>query len=99
MANEVLSETIAHFIQILAAEKGYSIHTQRAYRQNLLEFLSFLHQKPGQAAERSDSKASTSSFRPEQVTPIDIRTYLAYLHRRNSKVTIARKLSRTKPRS
>jgi len=93
MANEVLSETIAHFIQILAAEKGYSVHTQRAYRQNLLEFLSFLHQNSGQEPERSDSKSSVSSFRPEQVTPIDIRTYLAYLHRRNSKVTIARKLS------
>jgi integrase/recombinase XerC len=90
MANEVLSETIAHFIQILAAEKGYSVHTQRAYRQNLLEFLSFLHQKSGREAERSDPKPS---IRPDQVTPIDIRTYLGYLHRRNSKVTIARKLS------
>ena len=77
MANDVLSETIAHFIQILAAEKGYSVHTQRAYRQNLLEFLSFLHQNSGQEPDRSDSKSSLSSFRPEQVTPIDIRTYLA----------------------
>jgi len=90
MANEELSEIIGHFIQILVAEKGYSPHTQRAYRQNLMEFLSFLHQIQGRDAEGADAKPL---YPPEQVTSMDIRTYLGYLYRRNSKVTIARKLS------
>lgn len=90
MADEVLTDTIAHFIKILAAEKGYSPHTQRAYRQNLLEFHMFLQQQSGRTA---DTSADLARIGPQHVTPIDIRTYLAFLHRRNSKVTIARKLS------
>lgn len=90
MADEVLTDSITHFIKVLAAEKGYSAHTQRAYRQNLMEFHTFLHQKSRGEAETA---AENASFRPEQVAPIDIRTYLAHLHKRNSKVTIARKLS------
>jgi integrase/recombinase XerC len=81
---------IDSFLESLVTEKGYSDHTRRAYRKDLLDFFSFLtdsrlansdHQKRGPAVEL------------KQIDGIMLRGYLGFLHRKNKKTTIARKLS------
>jgi len=80
-----MRDRIEAFIGALAFEKGYSDSTCRAYRSDLEEFSEYLE-----------------SLRPEnEVTPmlpggVDgrmIRGYLGYLHRKNKKSTISRKLA------
>ena len=81
---------IRSFIESLEAEKGYAKNTCRGYRKDLSEFESYLvengflenRHRPG--ADVMDVKA---------VNGIHIRGYLGYLHKRNKKSTIARKLS------
>ncbi len=82
--------SIQMFIESLAAEKGYSAHTLRAYRHNLMELAAhaagdpeWLHTAP----ER------LSSVKPGQIDALQIRAFLAYLHGRNRKTSIARKLA------
>ena len=41
-----LLEHIEAFLEALAAEKGYSMHTLRAYRQNLMEFAAYVAGHP-----------------------------------------------------
>jgi Site-specific recombinase XerD len=60
-------------------KKGFSAHTIRAYRRDLTEFSAFA----------ADREAVTVA----DVDPLTIRGYLAFLHQRNTKATIARKLS------
>ena len=85
-----LVEHIHAFLESLAAEKGYSDHTLRAYRQNLLEFAAYAagHPDPGSGATQALAVVG-----PEQVDPLLIRGFLGYLHGKNQKATIARKLS------
>lgn len=71
---------IANFIRRLGVEKGYSPHTCRAYDHDLREFFADL------AEEGADEGAAA-------VTPRRIRGYLGRLHQKNTKRTIARKLS------
>ena len=78
------------FLEGLAAEKGYSFHTLRAYRQNLLEFGAFTAGHPEWAQSEPQRLAGVGL---EQVDELQIRGYLGYLHHRNQKATIARKLS------
>ena len=83
MNDDRLGFQIERFLQTLAAEKGYSTHTIRAYAHDLEEFARH-------AAGEQDAGASV------RVTAIDgltLRGYLGGLHRRNEKSTIARKLS------
>jgi integrase/recombinase XerC len=79
------------FIDALKAEKGYSIHTCRAYRSDVLSFIDFALQD----SENEDSK--NRKFFLRQIKAIDknsIRKYLAMLVRSGkSKRTCARKLS------
>ena len=84
-------ETIDRFITSLAAEKGYADHTCRAYRADLEAFIRFV--APGGTAGDKDGRRSPGPFDPRQVDSLTIRGYLADLYRRNSKATIARKLS------
>ncbi len=73
------------FIESLAVEKGFSENTCRGYRNDLEQFLNYL--------------AENRRSRPDGPVDIDwvdnltIRGYLGYLHKRNKKTTIARKLS------
>ena len=90
MTDETLPDIVERFIQSLAAEKGYSAHTQRAYRQNLAEFLSFVS---GEADKSVQPATPPIPVALEQVDAIHIRSYMAYLHGRNTKATIARKLA------
>lgn len=78
-----MQQLMIDFEQHLAVERNLSVHTRRAYRQDLEEFRLFLEK---------DSTASA----PVKVVDVDtllLRRYLAYLHRKNSRSTIARKLS------
>jgi integrase/recombinase XerC len=89
MASSLL-ENIEQFLESLLSEKGYSKHTLRAYRQNLVEFGAFIAGHPERAA---NDQQHLNRIGVEQVKAMQIRGYLGYLHGRNSKPTIARKLS------
>ena len=88
--NDTLDESIDRFLQSLAAEKGYSAHTLRAYRNDLDEFAGYLAGDPEDARGRAVPRAD---LRAEAVESMQIRGYLGYLHGRNQKSTIARKLA------
>ncbi|MFO7964672.1 MAG: tyrosine recombinase XerC [Desulfobacterales bacterium] len=74
----------ASFVESLASEKGYSIHTCRAYDKDLQEFSLFLAHY---------LKKSPDAIRPDEVDGLAIRGFLGFLHKKNTKATIARKLS------
>ena len=89
MATAPLPHLIDEFITALAAEKGYSPHTCRAYRRDLAEFLDYW-----QNTRRSDgARGENSALAIEALQPVIVRGYLAHLHGRNRKSTIARKLA------
>lgn len=81
---------ISAFIESLATEKGFSENTCRGYRHDLEEFSTFLTES------RPGGKARVRSDNPIEIDRVDgltIRGFLGYLHKRNKKTTIARKLS------
>lgn len=86
MNDKRLIDGIRQFLLSLVAEKGYSTHTQRAYRRDLEEFTVYL-------AGGSNESARLAAVRLDQVDTMQIRGYLGYLHGRNRKTTIARKLA------
>ena len=85
-----MDELIQSFLDALSTEKGYSKHTCRAYRKDLSEFTAFL-KTSGLIQGNEGHKAKT--LRIDDITGLAIRGYLGYLHKRNKKSTIARKLS------
>ena len=76
---------IGVFIESLDAEKGFSENTCRGYRNDLEQFLKYL-------ADNRRSRAG-GPVDIDSVDNLTIRGYLGYLHKRNKKTTIARKLS------
>ena len=85
-----LQDLIHSFVETLSAEKGYSENTCRGYRRDLDEFSSYLSER------HFEDTPGTEKFYRFDVSEIDsiaIRGYLGYLHKRNKKTTIARKLS------
>ncbi|MEW5910204.1 MAG: site-specific tyrosine recombinase/integron integrase [Thermodesulfobacteriota bacterium] len=84
------AEYIRLFIESLSTEKGYSENTCRAYRHDLSEFFSFLAGKT--EAERGSDNAG-DGLEKNQADIHKIREYLALLHEKNGKTTIARKLA------
>jgi integrase/recombinase XerC len=82
-----MEDLIKQFLESLLSEKGYSEHTCRAYRQDLEEFYRFLHRKQHQ------NGSADRVFGGFDVDGLSIREYLGFLHKKNKKVTIARKLS------
>ncbi len=85
-----LLDQIQFFIQSLSAEKGYSKHTLRAYRQNLEELCALMAGDPTWARTQRQRLAKV---RLECLDAMQIRAYLGFLHGRNQKASIARKLS------
>jgi len=80
------NDFVDQFIRYLSAEKNASPHTCRCYLTDLEEFRNFL----------KSSGISLSSSGEIEIGKIDrmaIRRYLSFLHRRNRKSSIARKLS------
>ncbi|MGQ9775600.1 MAG: tyrosine recombinase XerC [Thermodesulfobacteriota bacterium] len=77
---------IVQFIQYLSMEKNASPHTCRGYQKDLEEFEHFLR--------NSNIKVNPSGqLEIEKVDRFDIRRYLSFLHGKNKKSSIARKLS------
>ncbi len=83
-----MQNAINTFVQSLAVEKGYSQHTCRAYRHDLEEFSAYFMQISGRRS-RQDRNAVTI----EHVDAMAIRGFLGVLHKKNTKRTVARKLS------
>jgi integrase/recombinase XerC len=90
METDSLLERIHGFLQSLAAEKGYSAHTLRAYRNDLVELTAFVAGHPEWAREEPHR---LTEVRVPQVDALMIRGYLGYLYGRNRKSSIARKLA------
>ena len=88
--NHPEKELIDSFLESLVTEKGYSDHTRRAYRKDLLDFLSFLAQSPFTDSAR---RKQVPVVKLKQIDAMMLRGYLGFLHRKNKKATIARKLS------
>ena len=90
MPQQTTENLIGLFVNALTAEKGYSDSTCRSYRRDILEFFKILHAGwPDGAPE----DAAPGLPAPDTVTGIQVRYWLGILHKRNKKVTIARKLS------
>jgi integrase/recombinase XerC len=81
--NNSLDELIDLFLESLKTERNYSVHTCRSYANDLSEFTGFLVKN---VCKRE--KVFTSD-----ISVLNLRKYLAYLHEKNKKSTIARKLS------
>ncbi len=90
MASLILNNLIRLFIESLSSEKGYSANTSRAYLHDLNEFVSFIINKRFSGKENQQDK---DKLRVDEVESLMIRGYLGYLHKKNKKVTIARKIS------
>ena len=90
MASFTYENSVHAFIESLATEKGFSAHTCRAYQHDLEEFFGFLKMNP--ELQKAPAAAS-ESVDPLQVDGLMIRGYLGYLYQKNSKTTVARKLS------
>ncbi len=85
-----LREAVRSFLEALPSERGYSLHTCRAYAHDLEEFLAFLEES---GLIPAGNGATAEVPRPQEITAVAIRAYLAWLHRKNQKSSIARKLS------
>ena len=90
MTTSSLKDLIRSFIESLSYEKGYSRNTCRAYLHDLEEFTTFLHER---RILEEKNKENFEKFRVDQVDRLLIRGYLGFLHKKNKKSTIARKLS------
>jgi len=77
---------IRQFIHYLAEEKNASPHTCRCYQKDLEEFENFLKGS-------GTYLTSGGQIHVGEVDRIAIRKYLSYLHRKNRKSSIARKVS------
>ena len=78
---------IESFIETLSAEKGFSLNTCRAYRNDLEQFLAYLRDSEIGLLRRGE-KVDVCN-----VDDIVIRSYVGFLYNKNQKSTIARKLS------
>lgn len=90
MNSSSLKNLISSFVKSLYSEKGYSENTCRAYLHDLKEFASFIFSS---WFSENMSKTEADSFRADQIDGLMIRGYLGFLHKKNKKATIARKLS------
>ncbi len=90
MTTSSLKNLIRSFIESLSYEKGYSTNTCRAYLHDLKEFTIFIHER---RILEEKNKQNIENLRVDQVDRLLIRGYLGFLHKKNKKSTIARKLS------
>jgi integrase/recombinase XerC len=88
---QATEKLIELFIEALTAEKGYAESTCRAYRRDISEFFLILRENWTAAAPDDDANGDLPAA--DTVTGLQIRYYLGRLHKKNKKVTIARKLS------
>ena len=89
MMSQPLKNQIRSFIDSLHSEKGYAVNTCRAYSHNLNEFISFVSEN----YDSNENQKEADLLKADQINSLIIRGYLGFLHKKNKKVTIARKLS------
>ena len=75
-----MKKDIKKFVETLSSEKGYSPNTCRGYENDLLEFCNYL----------IESRLPTDWGK---IDGLVIRSYLGFLHKKNNKTSVARKLS------
>ncbi len=90
MTRTSVKNLVSTFIETLAVEKGYSENTCRGYRNDLEGFMQYLAQDPLAGNQRSQIG---DPVKIDGIHAITIRGYLGWLHKKNKKTTIARKLS------
>lgn len=89
MISQSLKNQVRSFIDSLHSEKGYAANTCRAYSHNLNEFVSFV----SESYFSNENQKGGDLLKADQINNLMIRGYLGFLHKKNEKVTIARKLS------
>ncbi len=90
MSKHLIESMISSFIETLASEKGYSVNTCRAYTNDLKEFASFASKY---SMQQGDEESEKNSFAVEDADHLLIRAYLGFLHKKDKKNSIVRKLS------
>ena len=90
MARPPVENLISDFIESLAVEKGYSGNTCRGYRTDLQGFFQYLAQNHHAGQRHPQTRGPLAV---DGLQPIAIRGYLGWLHKKNKKTTVARKLS------
>ena len=103
MNDFALTKLIDSFVDHLAAEKGYSDNTCRAYARDLGDFLNYFAvnrdtvTRTSHGADQPESSTNTISSENEdmeKVSALVIRSYLGFLHKQQIKKTsISRKIS------
>lgn len=94
MEKHSIQNLIEAFIETLSSEKGYSNNTCRAYMNDLTEFASYARKGRLPYSEYDNEKVRDDKvFMVEAIDHLMIRGYLGFLHKRNKKKSIARKLS------
>src|SRR5687767_1279158 len=90
-SEEAMHQDVERFLQVLEAERGFSVNTIFAYRNDLTQFLAFLAGERADEGGRGPSgagdvgTASAASQRIphvekwEQLTDNDLTSYLLYL--------------------
>ncbi len=90
MHQQSIRKMINAFVESLAVEKGYAENTCRSYRNDLEGFIEYLWRAQTSGSRRLPA---TDPLSFDQLDVLAIRGYLGWLHRKNKKTTIARKLS------
>ncbi len=100
---------VERFLHILETERGFSVNTIFAYRNDLTQFLAFLRGENGEDAVRDSAEATDRQemtlapnqmlnvFQWNQLTDDELTSYLLYLRdRKYASSTIARKMAAIK---
>jgi integrase/recombinase XerD len=104
-----MDQDVERFLQVLEAERGFSVNTIFAYRNDLTQFLTFLNGEsardigPGSLGEVGFGAVSATHHtlpqiqKWDQLTDQDLTSYLLFLRSRNyASSTIARKMAAIK---
>jgi integrase/recombinase XerD len=104
-----MDQDVERFLQVLEAERGFSVNTIFAYRNDLTQFLSFLGNDSASAGgagslddvaigpARATPQALSQVQKWDQLTDQDLTSYLHFLRSRNyASSTVARKMAAIK---
>jgi integrase/recombinase XerD len=107
-SEEAMDQDVERFLRVLEADRGFSVNTIFAYRNDLTQFLTFLGGEKSDEGGRRPSDDdigavnATSQWIPrvqdwDQLTDNDLTSYLLYLRsRKYASSTVARKMAAIK---